>query len=235
MTYTEYLTKVAKEQPSDYEMIAKRLETGGNSAVNSAMATPTSGEFGWSLAGAGLGAGGAYLLSRRLRRNGTRKQRALDTVVGALIGLAGTQMILSGTADKNSGLSLRQQMRADKFLESIGLGDRDHAERTNVTTPLEWNENTMIGTGAGVIGGGILGGVAGPFADITERRYVNKAKANKLPSSRVAAAGKRGRFWGNIADIFSGAGLGGALGFGGGVVGNIYSAKQTDTKYGGGF
>ena len=113
MTYTEcYMQKKAKDEPSNYEIVAGKMEKEDADTLK-AMGTPAPAEIGWSLLGAGLGGGAGYLLSRRFRRDGSRRQRALDIVLGALAGLGGTQLALSMPGDeKRESTSMEQIITA---------------------------------------------------------------------------------------------------------------------------
>lgn len=196
MTYTEFcLTKTAEKTiPSDYALIQQRLAE-NNPEVTKAMNTPVAGEVGWGLLGAGLGAGGAYLLSRRLRRNGTKRQRALDIVAGALAGLVGSQLLLSGTDD--TGLSVKQRLRADAFLDSIGRGDKDHGKEWKIEEPWDLNWRTGLGAGVGAPVGIAIGRTWSPL----ERGMVSHAEARALAKGQALAA-KQG-LKGSAADQFA--------------------------------
>lgn len=254
MTYKEYcLAKTAKKHiPSDYAIIKDRLDK-NNPTITKALSTPTAGEFGWGVLGAGLGAGGAYLLSKKLRRNATKRQRALDILVGALAGVAGSQLILSGTTDE-SGLSTRQKLRADAFLDSIGKGDRDHSTGADIEEPLDLNWNTIGGTAAGIFSGGTLGAMFGNLDTAMANRATSKqlalakAHAAKAKMSRADTANyinrymnqgrgygavERARKMGKGFNILTGGAIGGGLGFGAGVLGNMYAAKKHEAEYGG--
>ena len=150
MTYTEcYMAKCAKNDPSEYENIAKKIEAGDEATLR-AMNTPSGQEIFWNVAGAGLGGLGAYLLSSRFRRKASRRQRAIDTLLGALLGFGGTQVALNLTGDEKSGLSLKDVMRADKL---IGDKARDNSKGKEHPNPLRINAITATTTG----GGGALG------------------------------------------------------------------------------
>lgn len=187
MTYTEcYMQKKAKDEPSNYEIVAGKMEKEDADTLK-AMGTPAPAEIGWSLLGAGLGGGAGYLLSRRFRRDGSRRQRALDIVLGALAGLGGTQLALSMPGDEKSGLSLRQTMRADKL-----IGDKssaDNAKGQHFENPLAPN---AVNVGLGIAGGLGVGTYAG---------YKGKIK-NKLGPRAVEMARKAydGKLTGDALD-----------------------------------
>jgi len=256
MTYTEsYIKKTAvEEMPSDYQLIGQKLKE-GNSAVSSAMSTPVAAEVGWGLIGAGLGATGAYFLSKKLRRDATRRQRALDIVIGAITGLAGSQLILSGGADE-SGLSTRGRMRADAYLESINKGDRDHNKKYPVTEPFDLNKGTIGGAAGGAFTGGTIGAMFGNLDTVMANRASKKqmalataqaASAKMAPDkaadyiSRYMNQGRghnaveRARQMGKGFNIGVGGIIGGAGGFGLGVLGNMYARNKEMQEYGGGF
>ena len=123
LTYTDSMQKYAK---TPYAELAERRDAGDAEVVN-ALNTSTPAELGWKALGAGLGAGGGYLVSRWLRRNGTKKQRMLDMLIGALIGGGGAHIALNSGTD-NSGLTRAEKLRADVYRESkgqTGPGDVD--------------------------------------------------------------------------------------------------------------
>jgi hypothetical protein len=105
------MQKVAVEGEPDYEAVKQKLDAGDKQVVD-ALSTPAGAEFGWGAIGAGLGAGGGYLVSRWLRRNGTKRQRAMDVLIGALLGGGGTMLALHGLTGPG-GLSLAQIIRSD--------------------------------------------------------------------------------------------------------------------------
>ena len=115
-TYKEF--RMQKYAKTPYEEYAAKRDA-GDQAVNEALSTPTSQEFGWGLLGAGLGAGGGYLVSRWLRRNGTKKQRALDMLIGAILGGGGSYLLLNSGSD-NNGFSAAQRLRIDELRRSRG-------------------------------------------------------------------------------------------------------------------
>ena len=152
MTYTEcYMAKVAKNDPTEYENVANQIKAKDEKTLE-AMGTPSGQEIFWNVAGAGVGGLGAYLLSRRFRRDASKRQRALDVAIGALLGLGGTQLVLNTAGDEKSGLSLKEMMRADKL-----IGDK-----SNTGDNAKGRENTSrFGVNKGTVTGGVLGGVGG--------------------------------------------------------------------------
>lgn len=256
MTYAEcYMLKQAKTEPSFYEAFAKGLAA-GDPTITSAASTPTGQEIFWNLASAGLGAGGAYLLSRRLRRNGTKRQRAIDMVLGAIAGIGGAQLLFNMTGDEKSGLSISQTLRADRFGRESGKGSDDNSKSRESLSPFELNDRTVGGAVIGGASGAILGGIGGPGAELAETYARNRqlAKVNKEvkkmgltgegaakhidtymngPKGKGNIVGRRARFWGNVADVIGGGGLGALLGFGIGAAGNSYAAQQHELHGGG--
>jgi hypothetical protein len=115
-TYTEWLLVKQADEKSEYEKVQQELNAGNEETVK-AMGTPAPQEFMWHLLGAGLGAGGGYLLSKKLRRNGTKRQRALDMIVGALLGGLGTNIALNAIPGAG-GFSIKDQKRADNLIEA---------------------------------------------------------------------------------------------------------------------
>lgn len=163
-TYTEFkLTKKAdgeeeeKTRLKDYA--AKR--DAGDEAVTNALNTMSSGELGWSALGAGVGAGGGYLLSRWLRRNGTKGQRALDTLLGALIGGGGTMLLLN-TLPGSEGFSPAEQMRLSAMERGKGENNGVTMDtNTNVPPPKKLTMSRVLSTGGGATAGLIGGWKAG--------------------------------------------------------------------------
>ena len=121
LTYTEYcLQKQAGEddQPPNIYADYKAKAEAGDANAQKILDTPVSTEYGWGLLGAGLGAGGGYLLSKRLRRNATKRQRALDVILGALAG-GGLTLLAGNNITDNTGLTLFQKKR----LDALNTGD----------------------------------------------------------------------------------------------------------------
>lgn len=234
MTYTEcYMQKKAKDEPSNYEIVAGKMEKEDADTLK-AMGTPAPAEIGWSLLGAGLGGGAGYLLSRRFRRDGSRRQRALDIVLGALAGLGGTQLALSMPGDEKSGLSLRQTMRADKL-----IGDKsnaDNAKGQHFENPLAPNA-VNVGLGiAGGLGAGTYRAFKGGPSGVKEsgareiRAILNNA--NQKVQDMEAIAGRR---FGNMKDVAKSTAAGAAGGYATGsvinLIRNIFTRGKTVGDY----
>ena len=158
MTYSEFRMQKQADEGEDQKGINyyaqfKADSDAGNEAAKKVLNTPVSSEYGWGLLGAGLGAGGGYLVSRWLRRNGTKRQRALDMILGALLGGGGTMLALSNITGKE-GLTLREQQRVDEWKREHGIeGDSDGY------VPGETDDERIArySRNASRIGGGALG------------------------------------------------------------------------------
>lgn len=239
MTYTEcYMQKKAilgfgEDKPSNYEKVVNKMEKEDADTLK-AMGTPAPAEIGWSLLGAGLGGGAGYLLSRRFRRDGSRRQRALDIVLGALAGLGGTQLALSMPGDEKSGLSLRQTMRADKL-----IGDKSNADNSkgqHFENPLAPNTTNVSLALAGGLGFGgyraLKGGNSGwQEAGIRENR-ANMNNVDPDTRKKMIAQGNR---WGNITDVAKSTAAGAAGGYLSGsainLLRNIFTRGKTVGLY----
>ena len=234
MTYIEcYMQKKAKDEPSNYEIVAGKMEKEDADTLK-AMGTPAPAEIGWSLLGAGLGGGAGYLLSRRFRRDGSRRQRALDIVLGALAGLGGTQLALSMPGDEKSGLSLRQTMRADKL-----IGDKsnaDNAKGQHFDFFLAPNATNVSLAAVGGLGFGgyraLKGGKLGEQeAGIRANRALLNATDPKTADKMIA----QGYRWGNIKDVAKSTAAGAAGGYATGsvinLIRNIFTRGKTVGDY----
>lgn len=235
MTYTEYsMNKRADADPSEYENIAAKMKAGDKN-TQTAMAVPTSQEILWNLLGAGLGAGGAYFLSRRFRRDADKRQRALDMLIGALVGFGGTQLALNLPADEKSGLSVKETLRADKL---IGSGSKTGDNSQGVEHLSAWRPNvaTLGGAGGGAVIGGITGGIAGPFSDLIGVAKRNNAMVKyTVPRTDdlVRDAARKGQRWGTTLDVGVGGIAGAAGGYGLGALFNYLTDKNLEGLYAG--
>lgn len=233
-SYTEYVLQKSAAGETNYQKVQKALES-GNQTVANAMSRVSPQELLWSAIGAGLGAGGSYFLSKKLRRNGTRNQRALDILIGALAGAGIVNVGMSGLQDSKSGLTARQQMRADRYLEENGLGDgeslNDAAPRV-AENPYGPNEHTITGAALGVVpgmlGGHWLGQLEPALENVARSRATAKVTAEALKlgptgspaynkhlysnsaQTSINRAAARGSRIGHGLDV----GIGGALGAG---------------------
>ena len=236
MTYADYsMTKKAETDPSEYENIAARMKA-GDTTTQTAMSVPTNQEILWNLLGAGLGAGSAYLLSRRFRRNPDKRMRALDMILGALAGFGGTQLALNLPADEKSGLSIKETLRADKL---IGSGSKTGDNSKGVEHPSAWrlNKATLGGAGGGAVVGGITGGIAGPFSDMIGVAKRNNAVVKyRVPRTDdlVRDAARKGQHWGTALDVGAGGLVGAAGGYGLGALFNYLTDKNLEGQYAGG-
>lgn len=189
-TYTEFLMvkKAGDEDDSYLAQLAARKESGDTKAQE-ALNTMAPGEFGWGLLGAGLGAGGGYLVSRWLRRNGTKRQRAMDMILGALLGGGGTMLLLN-TLPGSHGLTQAEMLRARRLYEKENPGNKDRAMDDNgkVPTPPEEVAAQRAREAAGTFIGSWLGNKLLP-ADTMLANIRLKRVANKLgvPKSDFAA------------------------------------------------
>ena len=234
MTYTEcYMQKKAKDEPSNYEIVAGKMEKEDADTLK-AMGTPAPAEIGWSLLGAGLGGGAGYLLSRRFRRDGSRRQRALDIVLGALAGLGGTQLALSMPGDEKSGLSLRQTMRADKLIGDKSIAD--NAKGQHFENPLAPNAVNVGLSAAGGLGAGIYRAFKGGPSGVKEsgvreiRAILNEANPKVREMEAIA-----GRRFGNMKDVAKNTAAGAAGGYATGsvinLIRNIFTRGKTVGDY----
>lgn len=184
MTYAEcYMAKYAKSEPSQYEIIDRKMKAGDEYTLK-AMDTPSGQEIFWNVAGAGLGGLGAYLLSSRFRRNASKRQRAVDVLLGALLGFGGTQVALNMTGDEKSGLSLKETMRADKIIGDKAKDNSQGEDSPNWISPNTWNVGAAGAATVPYIGYRIYGktpaGVEKAVAEATEA-----AKAKGLMGAGV--------------------------------------------------
>lgn len=236
MTYADYsMTKKAETDPSEYENIAAKMKA-GDTTTQTAMSVPTNQEILWNLLGAGLGAGGAYLLSRRFRRNPDKRMRALDMILGALVGFGGTQLALNLPADEKSGLSLKETLRADKL---IGSGSKTGDNSQGVEHPSAWRPNTATlgGAGGGAVIGGIAAGAKGLVRDPLSKRFMGSdMKLYEVPRDHKLAisAAKRGQRYGSAIDVGAGGLVGAAGGYGLGALFNYLADKNLEGQYAGG-
>ena len=164
MTYAEYrMQKVAEgdeeNQPKNwYKDTLDQAEAGDETAKEVLARTPQSA-IGWGLLGAGLGAGGGYILSRWLRRNGTKRQRALDMLIGALLGGGGAWLTLNSFKGPE-GLTWLQQQAVDEYKRETGHGDEKSRPDPVETDP--WRQGFRYGGAAiGGIGAGLTAGNVG--------------------------------------------------------------------------
>lgn len=165
MTYAEYrMQKVAdgdeeKQQKNWYQYAKEQGEAGSDEYKQVLEKTPQSA-VGWNLLGAGLGAGGGYILSRWLRRNGTKRQRALDMLIGALLGGGGAWYILNNVKGKE-GLTLQQQIAVDEHKRELGYGgQKSRPDPVQESDPLRATFK-LVGGGAGGTASAIIAGTAG--------------------------------------------------------------------------
>ena len=246
MTYTEcYMQKKAKDEPSNYEIVAGKMEKEDADTLK-AMGTPAPAEIGWSLLGAGLGGGAGYLLSRRFRRDGSRRQRALDIVLGALAGLGGTQLALSMPGDEKSGLSLRQTMRADKLIGDKSNADNDKGQ--HFENPLAPNAvNVGLGIAGGVAGGWTAGNHGWYNPKTKEWKSISRALEDSrrleamtrpgapLTAKEIEAAAAKGARLGKAYDVGLGTAAGAAGGYATGsvinLIRNIFTRGKTVGDY----
>ena len=158
------MMKVAK--PSHYELVKAKLDQ-GDKQIQSQMSTMSPAELGWGLMGAGLGAGGGYLVSRMLRPRGTKRQRAFDILIGGLVGASGSALMLNGLTDDKTGFTLGERLRADQIDDLTGNGGRDYsdngmAKATDAQQQALQSIRHGLFVGGGAVGGAILGGILGP-------------------------------------------------------------------------
>lgn len=254
MTYAEYrMQKVAEgdeeNQPKNwYDHIREQAEAGDEKAKEVLARTPQSA-VGWGLLGAGLGAGGGYLLSRWLRRSGTKRQRALDMLIGALLGGGGAWLTLNSFKGPE-GLTWMQQQAVDEYKRETGHGD-EKSRPDPVPGPDPIRRTVQIVTGGlGALGGGI-GGAKGGAAigrNILPYERLYEMKGYQAAQKEIVAASKAkhpmphdaqvqlrkdymeaGRAKGRALDSALGGTVGGlALGVGGGAVGAWGGGKLYD-------
>lgn len=236
MTYTEcYMAKYAKDE-SQYEQIAEKMKAEDADTVKG-MNTVSGQELLWSLLGAGLGAGSGYFLSKRFRRDGSKRQRALDVLLGALIGAGGTQLALSLPGDEKSGLSLRQVMRADKL---IGDKARDNSEAEKYPNPLRLNGITLGTTAAGGAVGGWIGNRHGLFGKGSFRQKLGDKAMARIKAEKwdnpdlINKEISRAQHTGATYDTLAGIGAGALGGYGVGVAANAAVDALTRDSYAGG-
>lgn len=155
-TYTEFL--MVKRADEDEETRLKTyagLREAGDEKVQKALGTMAPGEFGWGLLGAGLGAGGGYVLSRWLRRNGTKRQRAMDMILGALLGGGGTMMLLHALPGKE-GFSQAELLRLSNMDKETGGNAGVTMDTDTKIRPVN-NTGRWWARGLGALGGGTVG------------------------------------------------------------------------------
>lgn len=209
-TYTEFLMvkKAGDEDDSYLAQLAARKESGDTKAQE-ALNTMAPGEFGWGLLGAGLGAGGGYLVSRWLRRNGTKRQRAMDMILGALLGGGGTMLLLN-TLPGSHGLTQAEMLRARKLYEqekgSTAAGATMDVKSSD-SAPPEWQQNAKAGikTTGGALGalvGGLKGAKIGDallpidtwLSNIRLKRVANSLGVNPKDFADWRASGPKNPF-----------------------------------------
>lgn len=231
-TYTEYMLKKAgDEKPTPprwttYQQIADAAKN-DSAEAQKVLDSGSSATTGWGLLGAGLGAGGGYLISRWLRRNGTKRQRALDMLIGALIGGGGTIAALKNIKGKE-GLTLEQQAAFDEYLREHGYTGKsreDIPEKGSFLAPNKWN--VSMGAGGAILGA-TGGAIAGPFDDKLGVRFTNRAekhyagKPQKVIDAAMDRAATRGTRIGGAINTLGGGLLGGSLGYGAGSAINYF-------------
>ena len=237
MTYTEWKLQKTAVEKSVYQQTQDRINAGDEAAIN-AMATPTSQEVLWHLLGAGLGAGGGYLLSRKLRRNDNKRQRALDMIVGALIGAFGTNVALNAIpGDKATGFSMKDVIRADELATAEGTKKAEGNDTVKKEKPSKYAPNatnvTMAAamTPIGMYTGHELGIAEGVLRNIATNKAIRKAEGQallrgergtpeftnymrqKAVQNNITAAGERAARLGGAADTLTGGALFGAGGY----------------------
>ena len=156
-TYTEFLM-VKKAGDDDEETRLKTyagLREAGDEKIQKALGTMAPGEFGWGLLGAGLGAGGGYVVSRWLRRNGTKRQRAMDMILGALLGGGGTMMLLHALPGKE-GFSQAELLRLSNMDKETGGNAGVTMDTDTKVRPVD-NTGRWWARGLGAFGGGTAG------------------------------------------------------------------------------
>ena len=180
------MVKAAEEQ-SHYAYVREQMDK-GNKQILSQMSTTSPGEYGWGLIGAGLGAGGGYLVSRALRPKATKRQRALDILIGAALGGAGSLATMHSLVD-DSGFTFAERMRADQNvpMKNPNAHSNGSLSQSEMDTQeaLQAIRKGMLMAGGGVVGataGGVLGPVEGTLEGLSTRKLMGKLELDAAKS-----------------------------------------------------
>ena len=241
-TYTEYMQKFADGEEenlsplpyTDYQGLVDAAKAGDETAKK-IMSTTAQTTQGWGLIGAGAGAAGGYLISKWLRRKASKKQRALDILIGALIGGGGTYAALKSLKDEKYGLTPDQKASFDEEKDKRGQGKIKSEIPTR--SFMVKHKGEVYGAGGGALTGAIGAQLVPvhPFenkalrnmAAVDGSKIKNKAELNawlnKNPNARKVPGIARAR----RLDRVTKGGVGGLFA---GVLGDIVGYKMDQAR-----